>query len=334
MVTQIEKEKSSVNFQMKRRRFIKILASSMIGLGMTPHIGLSQSNGGNPVRWQGYTMGAVGQFSIHDSPAKAKKMIQVCFTEIRRLEKIFSLYDPYSEICLLNKTGVLNQPSPEWKSILQVVDHVHTETNGLFDPTIQSLWKLYSEHHQGGQNRDKGPSQQQIDEAKTLVRWKNVHWDKTRVALEQSGMEISLNGIAQGFITDHITEILKNEGFEHVLVELGETRAIGCHPSNRPWNLAVKSVNGSTVHEIVHVNNQALATSFRDGSSIDLDGRFNHVINPLTGRCDQSRWRGVSVVAPTATEADGFSTALLFADSKLTQQLNEKPSKIHVILQS
>lgn len=47
------------------------------------------------------------------------------------------------------------------------------------------------------------------------------------IEFERPGMQLTLNGIAQGFITDHISTRLKDAGYQHVLVELGETRAIG-----------------------------------------------------------------------------------------------------------
>ena len=37
-------------------------------------------------------------------------------------------------------------------------------------------------------------------------------------------MAITLNGIAQGFITDRIADLLRNEGFEQAVVDLGEWR--------------------------------------------------------------------------------------------------------------
>ena len=40
-------------------------------------------------------------------------------------------------------------------------------------------------------------------------------------------MAITLNGIAQGYITDKVGDLLRAAGFEHVLVNMGEQLAIG-----------------------------------------------------------------------------------------------------------
>ncbi|MFX6865385.1 FAD:protein FMN transferase, partial [Acinetobacter baumannii] len=53
---------------------------------------------------------------------------------------------------------------------------------------------------------------------------------------------------------------------------------------------------------------RAVATSAGAGFQFDAKGRFTHLFDPATGRSPQ-RYRSVSVMAPTATEADALSTA-------------------------
>ena len=92
-------------------------------------------------------------------------------------------------------------------------------------------------------------------------------------------MQMTLNGIAQGFITDHISNILKNAGYQHVLIELGETRAIGPHPELRPWSIGIKDAQQpAKLHEVAELDNQALATSGSYGSPFSKDGNFHHLI--------------------------------------------------------
>ena len=54
------------------------------------------------------------------------------------------------------------------------------------------------------------------------------------------GMAITLNGIAQGYITDRVADLLRNEGFDQAMVDLGEWRALGSHPDGRPWRAATR----------------------------------------------------------------------------------------------
>ncbi len=309
---------------MKRRRFIKILASSIAGLGFGSQLAAANSNRMSRLRWNGYTMGAMGQFTIYDHDrTKANAALNKCFKEIVRMEKIFSLYDPYSEICSLNRTGVIEYPSTDWIQVLKVTDRVHHQTNGLFDPTVQTLWDHYSEN----QNKT-------LSDTLNHVGWRPLEYNRRRLNVSRNGMKFTFNGIAQGAITDRITSILKGEGFSHVLVELGETRAIGSHPDQRPWGIGIRHAKSrNTLFEMIDLEDNALASSAGYGSKIDTNGRFEHLINPLTGLCE-SQWRAVSVIAPTAIEADAYSTGLAFAPRSLIQKIEDQNAGIRVILQT
>jgi thiamine biosynthesis lipoprotein len=58
----------------------------------------------------------------------------------------------------------------------------------------------------------------------------------------------------------------------------------------------------------VDLIDRAVATTAGAGFRFDPSGRFTHLFDPATGR-SPSAFRMVSVVAPTATEADALSTA-------------------------
>ena len=55
-----------------------------------------------------------------------------------------------------------------------------------------------------------------------------------RIGFRRPGMAVTLNGVAQGYITDRVADLLRVRGFDNVLVELGEIRALGRHPDGRP----------------------------------------------------------------------------------------------------
>ena len=53
------------------------------------------------------------------------------------------------------------------------------------------------------------------------------------------GMAVTLNGLAQGYVTDKLVELLRARGVAHSLVDMGEARAIGSHPDGRPWEIGI-----------------------------------------------------------------------------------------------
>jgi thiamine biosynthesis lipoprotein len=119
-----------------------------------------------------------------------------------------------------------------------------------------------------------------------------------------------LNGIAQGFITDRIADLLRAEGMDHVLIDLGEMRSIGTHPAGRPWHVGVADpADPVRIAERIDIANMAVATSGGYGTRFDASGRYNHLIDPRTGGCSPAAG-SVTVIARDATTADAASTAL------------------------
>jgi thiamine biosynthesis lipoprotein len=122
-------------------------------------------------------------------------------------------------------------------------------------------------------------------------------------------MALTLNGIAQGYITDRVVDVLKNEGFENALADLGEIRGLGRAARDRPWRAAIKSpFNDSAVASELELADGALATSGSYGFRFDAAGQFHHLFDPRTGGCP-SRYASVSVLAPDAATADALATA-------------------------
>ena len=146
-------------------------------------------------------------------------------------------------------------------------------------------------------------------------------------------MQLTLNGIAQGFITDRISDILKQAGYQHVLVELGETRALGSHPEQRPWTIGIQNAdNTAAFHDVAELDDCALATSGSYGSPFSKDGQYHHLIHPQTGR-PATRWKSLSDIAPTATQADALSTGLSFASAEQIRKVEHANPELRVLKQ-
>jgi len=94
-------------------------------------------------------------------------------------------------------------------------------------------------------------------------------------------MAVTLNGIAQGFITDRLAELLRDLGFEHALVDAGEIRSLSDQPDGRPWRIGLR--HGASPAPTLDMENQAVATSSGAGLVLSPDGMINHLFDPRTG---------------------------------------------------
>jgi thiamine biosynthesis lipoprotein len=249
-------------------------------------------------QWSGIALGAEARI-ILDHP-RAGTLISQALEEIRRLEKIFSLYLPDSQLSRLNREGNLFAPAFELVELLSICSNLNSRTDGAFDPTIQALWSLYARQFSKGQP----PSGEQIARAKAVTGWKHVEFSPERVSFGRSGVSLTLNGVAQGFIADRVTELFRKHGVSNVLVNTGEIAALGMGPDGTPWRVKLGNSEGASVP----LTNAAIATSAPLGTVFDAGGTVGHIMDPRTGY-PGGNWSEVTVISRSAAEADGLSTA-------------------------
>jgi thiamine biosynthesis lipoprotein len=264
----------------------------------------------DPVRWHGSALGAQVSIEIHHPDrAEALRLVDRCVLDVRRLERQFSLYRTDSDICALNRAGILVSPDADMVALLEASLRFADLTDGAFDPTVQPLWQLYADHFSSERPEPEGPSPQKLTETMAKVGRSGLLVSGDRVVLVKRGAAITLNGIAQGYATDRVVERLRGAGLSATLVNIGEIRAIGARPDGTPWRVGLADPDRPGVlTETVDLVDRAVATSAGAGFRFDSKGRFTHLFDPATGR-SPSLYRAVSVIAPTATEADALSTA-------------------------
>ena len=285
-----------------RRRFLSISAC-MIAL---PHAATASV----PVAyWRGVTMGAGASVKLVGvSQADAAPVFAAMEAELSRLEDIFSLYRIQSALSRLNHDGHLDAPPPEMLELLGRADAIHRSTDGAFDPTVQPLWSLYAEAAQGGQM----PERAAIARILNQTGWKHVRFGPQQVSFARPGMALTLNGIAQGYVTDRIAALLRDQGFGNVLVDMGETRALGQRGDGGEWQIGIARPDG-TLERRIGLSDRALATSAPMGTVLDPAATVGHIVDPRDGSMARAHSL-VSVSAGSATLADGLSTAFCVMD--------------------
>lgn len=301
---------------LKRRRFLSIAATCAVMGSMPVRWAAAAAASPRPTVWKGVALGAPASMTlVHPDRPHAQAMIARCVAEVGRLESVFSLYRSDSALSRLNATGRLDHPPSELVELLSFSLALAQRSDGAFDPTIQPLMRLYLEHFSRPGASPRGPSPQAIAEARQRVGFADVEVGPARIRLARPGAAISLNGVAQGFITDRIADLLLADGFGNVLIDLGEGRALGHRPDGGLWRAAIAdpAEPGRTLFELPlgsdRGQNPALATSGGYGTRFGPDPDVHHLLDPRTGR-SANHHASVSVTAPRATLADGLSTTL------------------------
>ena len=280
---------------MRRRRFIQIAAAALAAPGRARAETL----------WQRRALGADVSVNLSGPSAATDAALPRIEALLRGIEAEFSLYDPVSALSRLNGKGRLN-PSPDFRALVGASDRIHRLTGGRFDPTIQPLWQALAT------GLPKEP-------ARALIGWDRVAVTRDEIRLGP-GQALTFNGIAQGFATDRVRDLLAKAGFTHALVNIGEYSAIG-----GPFRLGVEDpVAGLLGHRTL--TGAAMATSSPGALTL---GDAAHILDPLGSA---PRWSSVTVEADTATLADGLSTALCFADTGEISALLRSRSDIRSVM--
>lgn len=272
-----------------RRRFIAISAA------LAPTLAFGDSP---PHVESGIALGATVTLRLHHP--EAARLSAQAMAEIRRLEAIFSLYQPESALSRLNRTGTLVAPPFELLDCLTVADSVHRASGGRFDPTVQPLWRAEAVA------LEQGTRLTDLDR-KTLggrIGWQHVGLGSDAITLKP-GMALTLNGIAQGYIADRVAALLSNHGLTRALIDTGEMVAL----PEGSWDVRLPNRDLS-------LQGKALATSAPLGMTFGGDGKTSHILDPATLRPVRPSWQSVSVVAPSAALADALSTAACLTEVK------------------
>jgi len=312
-----------MKIQNNRRRVLRVMA---LGTGAVMAPGKLWSKGVDAAKlytWNGKALGAETSIQLYSNDqVETKNALKGAQKIIEQYEALFSLYDQNSLTVALNKTGKVINPHKDFVELLTLSKSFHKKTGGAFDISIQPLWDVYKDHFSGKTN---GPLGQEIALVRDLIGSENIMVSTERVAFRKQHMRVSFNGIAQGYITDKVSEYLEGEGFNNVLVDMGEYRAVGAQENGDPWRIGLLDpFDTVSITDVVEMKSGAVATSGGYGNQFDASGKYHHLFNPKTG-LSSAHYASVTVRANDATTADALSTAF----SNMSQAQIRKVLNVH-----
>jgi thiamine biosynthesis lipoprotein len=243
------------------------------------------------------------------SKQRAEEAIGRALEEMDRLIGVFSRFDGTSAITELNDAGRLDHAPPEFSHVLSRSLEYHEQSGGAFDVTVEPLVDLFRERLDGVTPRE--PTAAEIREALELAGSRHVAVSPGSVSFARSGMGITLDGVAKGYIVDAMARVLADQGIGSYLINAGgDIRAGGRKERRQPWTVAVQDPSKSeSFPDTIHLTDAAVATSGSYEIYFDRDRLYHHIVSSETGRSPNLS-AGVSVVAPSAMAADALATAV------------------------
>ena len=172
----------------------------------------------------------------------ADKAADKVFKRISELEEILTVNDTGSEIDDLNDmAGIVEvKLSSDSLYVLNKAKEYAELSEGAFDVTIGPLVKAWNI----GTDNPRVPLRDEIDELLKLVDFRDLKIDNANhtAYLARRGQMVDLGGIAKGYAGDEAIKVLKENGIESALVNLGgNVVVLGSKPDGNLWTVGIQN---------------------------------------------------------------------------------------------
>jgi FAD:protein FMN transferase len=262
--------------------------------------------------------------SDHDvlrSQMHVPDIAELVAVELERIDSIFSLYRPDSEIAQWNAlpAGEWFQASHDLCEVLAFAMELSRQTDGAYDPTVRTLSQLWNLHSVHPEWSPPGPAS--IEATMQVVGCQHIELDRSQQRLRKvvDGVQLDLNSLAEGWAIDCLLDRFTRSAphapnMESLLFELGgEFGARGVSAPNRAWRIGIEDpLNPRRLVAKLSLRDSSLCTSGTYKQGRVFGGkRYSHILNARTGAPVRHSTISVSVLHARAMVADGWATALL-----------------------
>lgn len=273
-------------------------------------------------------MGTLNEIQINGlSKKRAHLAAEKGFAAMNRVDTLMSHYKETSEVSRIKNLLPFEttKVSKETFDVLKRSKKFHELSYGAFDITIGPLVKRW-----GFFDKEERPlpTKGEIADLRRLCGSVHLFLDdkKREVSKRFPQLEVDLGAIAKGYAVDLALEALKKAGVDSATVNSGGNIGfLGTSSKGDAWEIGIKDpLNPNQLLGVLKIKEGAVATSGNYENFFDINGkRYAHIIDPRNGWPVQGVL-SVTVVAPTAMDADALSTTLFVMGPKLGLPLAEK----------
>ena len=291
---------------------------------------------------EGKTMGTFWRVSVVGvDKSRAEELRTKVQTQLDGDDRLLSTWKNDSALMRFNHSRSTT-PWPVNEAMADIVTEslrIGRKTQGAMDITVGPLVNLW------GFGPDKQPvstpTQAQIDAAKARTGLDKLtvinRADRQYLQKSIPDLYVDLSTVGEGYAADHLARLMTEEGISRYLVSVGGALVSrGMNADGQPWRVAIQKPTDreNAVQAIVDINGHGISTSGSYRNYYELDGkRISHVIDPQTGRPITHKLVSVTVIAPTALEADAWDTGLMVLGTEKAQQVvREQGLAVYMIM--
>ncbi|MBA5851243.1 FAD:protein FMN transferase [Clostridium sp. cel8] len=293
---------------MKRKMLHKVMGLILI-LFVLPLYGCTNSSKKDPISKTKYMLGTICTINVYDE--KDETAVDKAFERIKKIEDKMSVNKSGTELDKVaeNAGKKYVKVSDDTFYVLKKGKYYSEQSKGVFDITIGPLVKLWGI----GTDNAKLPSSQEIESKKELVNYKDLLLDEKnkKVMLAKEGMSLDLGGIAKGYAADEATRILRENGVEHAIVNLGgNVVVLNNNVDGNPWRIGVQDPfesRGDAVG-VLNETNKTVVTSGIYERYFKKNGKiYHHILDPFTGYPMDNNLASVTLITSVSINADAMT---------------------------
>ncbi|MEJ5961999.1 FAD:protein FMN transferase [Pedobacter immunditicola] len=266
----------------------------------------------------GYAQGTSYTIKYYaENPVISKAAVDSILTDI---DSSMSLYQPNSLINEFNasKEGVVLDA--QFKAVISKAFEVYKDTQGKFDVTVGPLVQAWGF---GSKPITEFPDSLTIRKLLNIVGMDGIELNGNFLKKRLPGIQVDLNGIAQGYSVDVVADYLCSLGITSFVVEIGgELRVKGLKPDGSRRRIGIEGpaltpLAEPQIRHIINITDGAVTTSGNYRKWIQKGAKkIAHLIDPSTGYPLDNQLISVTIYAKDAISADGYDNAVMAMDVK------------------
>ncbi|WP_291967525.1 FAD:protein FMN transferase [Maribacter sp.] len=271
---------------------------------------------------------------VAKDPIEGEEYINLAVSEITRIEKLISSWDPNSQTSEINKNAGIKpvKVDAELFNLIQRGIGISTLTDGAFDisyASMDNIWKFDG-------SMTKMPEEATIKASVSKVGYQNILLNKEdhTVFLKLKGMKIGFGAIGKGYAADKAKELLISKGVVAGIINAsGDMNIWGKQPNGDSWQVAItKPMDKNKVFALLPLDNGAVVTSGNYEKYVTFNNtRYTHIIDPRSGY-PATGIVSVTVFAPKAELADALATSVFVMGKEVGLNRIEQLPKVECII--
>ncbi|MCC7123858.1 MAG: FAD:protein FMN transferase, partial [Acidobacteria bacterium] len=222
--------------------------------------------------------------------------------------------------------------STDLRTVLRAAEHGSRETGGKFDITFGALADIWKFDHD---QDNRVPSDDEIAARLPLVDHSAVRVDDDAGTAEitRAGVRVHLGGIGKGYAVDRTVKILRDAGFADFLLQAGGDLYGAGRRGDRPWRVGLSDPRRPDEHfASIDLRDETFSTSGDYERFFERDGvRYHHILDPDTGHPARLA-RSVTIVSPSALDADWLSTGVFILGPDAGMALVERLPNVEAVI--